>query len=449
MRRAGFAGFGVGSGFGAAFRRSSWLWGALAVTAAAASPWWVEGVVGADAPAGAVAPADKAKADPAKAVPSKGDAAKPADEAKSGSRTRSSTRKSAKAEPKPGAASAFIRITRDEKKAPKALETSIVRYVAGAGAADPRLSKVDQQGNTPLHFAAESGDYETVKELLAKGAVVDVANAQGVTPLHLAAKSGKKDLVKLLLDAPKPDAKGKPDDVVVDLIGVVHIGDKPYYDELNKIFTEYDAVLYELVAPPNTRIPKDAKDRPSNHPLGFLQTGGASALDLAFQLHEIDYQKKNLVHADMTPQQMADSMAKKGETIWTMMSKAMAQSAKQQANPKGNEFDLFMAFFADDQSLAMKRALAEQFENLEDQMAMFEGPDGSTIITERNKVCLQVLRKEMDAGKKKLAIFYGAGHMKDMAERLEKDFQLRRQGDRWLQAWDLNKSSKPAAKKAG
>src|SRR5687768_2999788 len=30
--------------------------------------------------------------------------------------------------------------------------------------------------------------------------------------------------------------------VTVDLIGAVHVGDKQYYDDLNKVFEEYDAM---------------------------------------------------------------------------------------------------------------------------------------------------------------------------------------------------------------
>ena len=46
------------------------------------------------------------------------------------------------------------------------------------------------------------------------------------------------------------NAAGEP--VIVDLIGVVHIGEKEYYQELNKHFEKYDALLYELVAPEGT-----------------------------------------------------------------------------------------------------------------------------------------------------------------------------------------------------
>ena len=41
----------------------------------------------------------------------------------------------------------------------------------------------------------------------------------------------------------------------VDLVGAVHIGDKSYYQDLNRRFRKYDAVLYELVAPEGTQVP--------------------------------------------------------------------------------------------------------------------------------------------------------------------------------------------------
>ena len=47
--------------------------------------------------------------------------------------------------------------------------------------------------------------------------------------------------------------------VKVDLVGAIHIGDKSYYDELNKLFDSYDVVLYELVAPEGTKIPKEGR----------------------------------------------------------------------------------------------------------------------------------------------------------------------------------------------
>ena len=56
------------------------------------------------------------------------------------------------------------------------------------------------------------------------------------------------------------------DGLYVDLIGAIHIGDKAYYQQLNKDFSAYDALLYELVAPQGTRVPKhrDADGAPQH-----------------------------------------------------------------------------------------------------------------------------------------------------------------------------------------
>ena len=68
---------------------------------------------------------------------------------------------------------------------------------------------------------------------------------------------------------------------------------------------------------------------------------------------------------------------------------------------------------------------------------MFDGPEGSTIITERNKKAFEVLSREIAKGRKKMAVFYGAGHLPDMQRRLEQDFGMQRKGTEWISAWSL------------
>lgn len=51
----------------------------------------------------------------------------------------------------------------------------------------------------PLHVAAQEGDLQKVKSLIAKGSDVNVGNQSGLTPLHLAAVRGHKDVVVLLI----------------------------------------------------------------------------------------------------------------------------------------------------------------------------------------------------------------------------------------------------------
>jgi hypothetical protein len=239
-----------------------------------------------------------------------------------------------------------------------------------------------------------------------------------------------------------------PSGPTVDLISAVHVAEKSYYDELNRLFTQYDAVLYELVAPEGTRIPKGGYEAGGN-PVSMLQGGMTQLLELEFQLKGIDYTRKNLVHADMSPEQFAESMRQRGESMLQvflrMLGYAMARSAEDPA--ASSDFRLLIALFDENRALAIKRILAEQFEDLEGSLNAIEGPEGSTLISERNKIALAVLRKEIEAGKRKLAIFYGAGHMPDFQKRLGDDFGLAPAGSRWLKAWDLK--SEPAAGEPG
>jgi hypothetical protein len=96
-----------------------------------------------------------------------------------------------------------------------------------------------------------------------------------------------------------------------------------------------------------------------------------------------------------------------------------------------------MALFDKTRAIQMKRFMADQMSSMDSVMLALEGPKGSTLITERNKAALKVLADEIKGGKKKLAIFYGAGHLSDMEKRLIADFGLKRADENWLEAWNL------------
>ena len=81
--------------------------------------------------------------------------------------------------------------------------------------------------------------------------------------------------------------------------------------------------------------------------------------------------------------------------------------------------------------------MAKQMVDMGAGMIMFEGKNGSTIIDHRNAKCMSVLKEQIDSGKRNLAIFYGAGHLADMEQRLLNEFGMKRGGTRWLTAWKL------------
>ncbi len=233
------------------------------------------------------------------------------------------------------------------------------------------------------------------------------------------------------------------DGLTVDLVAAVHIGSEQYYATLNRLFRDYDAVLYELVAPENNRVPK-AGQRPSGA-IGSAQQGLTGALGLSFQLQEIDYSQANFVHADLSPQQFDAAMQKRGESWWTMFSRLM-QEGMTQARRKAAAGDtsgevgigeLFGLLFSSDRELQLRRIMAEQFTDMEVLTAAFGGESGSTIITDRNAAALDVMRQQIAKGRERVAIFYGAAHMADFDQRLRKDFDLKPMETTWVEAWDL------------
>jgi hypothetical protein len=234
-------------------------------------------------------------------------------------------------------------------------------------------------------------------------------------------------------------AGGEKREVSVDLIGAVHVGDIAYYDELNKQFTQYDALLYELVAPPGTVVER-GRGTSSAHPVGLLQNGMKTMLELDHQLQQVDYTKPNFVHADMSPDQFQKAMRDRNEgwlqMYFRLLGTALAQQSEMSASGP-SDLDVLTALFAKDRPRRLKVLLAKQLAEMESLMVSFGGEQGSAIITDRNIMALKVLKEQLAAGKKRVGIFYGAGHLQDMDQRLRKEFELKPIAIHWVTAWDL------------
>ncbi len=117
-----------------------------------------------------------------------------------------------------------------------------------------------------------------------------------------------------------------PDGTTVELIGAVHIADKPYYKTLNDQFKKYDALLYEMVGgdPENPPSKEDLQSN-KNNLMRTLQSSFGRMMKLDFQLDHIDYTAKNFVHADMSYETFTKRQKAKGENLLSMMLKAQSQ----------------------------------------------------------------------------------------------------------------------------
>lgn len=234
------------------------------------------------------------------------------------------------------------------------------------------------------------------------------------------------------------------DQVTVSLASVVHVGDGAYYDTLQQLFEGYDAVLYEMI---RDREAEPGDDVGTDHPVSQLQIGMKTLLDLEFQLDRIDYSRTNFVHADLDPTTFASLQAERGESIFGLLFKAaLEEQRRQSADPdKGlNPFAVLFALTADDSARQLKFLLGQQMGQMEDMLAGIDQTadgKGSAILSGRNEHALKVLAEQIGRGRKKLAIFYGAGHMPDFEKRLlEQGFA--QVGETWQMAWDVRRAKK-------
>jgi hypothetical protein len=230
----------------------------------------------------------------------------------------------------------------------------------------------------------------------------------------------------------------RPDGVTVALIAVVHVGDRAYFEQLQRLFEGYDALLYEMIREGGAPSPAKAD---TDHPVSQVQLGVKSLLDLEFQLDVIDYAKTNFVHADLDPQTFSRLQEERGESILGLMLRtALEENDRQKGDPKSTlaSFQMFWALMRSDRSRQLKFLIGQQMEQLEASAAGLDKGGPTVLVSGRNEKAVQVLQDQIQLGRKKLGIFYGAGHMPDLDRRLF-DVGFKPVGEQWLTAWEVRR----------
>lgn len=292
---------------------------------------------------------------------------------------------------------------------------------------------------SPTAKAAEtSQDAETPKKEQAKGD--DEAKSSDEHREYLRIKKDKNGR-QVAMQTAIVRFVGQPgtayDGAVVDLVGVVHIGEYKYYKKLDKVLSQYETVLYELVAPDGTRIrPEDLKK--SRSLIASMQTGMKDMLKLEYQLEHINYMAENFRHADMSPTEFSQDLERRGDSVIKMVARMMGAGLATQSSG-GGDLGVLMAMFSDDRPTAMKKAMARQLIQMESMtMGMNDANGDNTLIKGRNAKAFKILKAELQAGRENIAVFYGAGHLSDMADRLENEFGMKAIETTWFNAWDLS-----------
>lgn len=230
-------------------------------------------------------------------------------------------------------------------------------------------------------------------------------------------------------------APGEGKAFTVDLVSAIHVGDAAYYQDLNERFRTYDALLYELVVPDDGGATQPERSGPGL--ISRAQIGMKNMLGLSFQLDEVDYGAANFVHADLTSAMLAARMEDRGESLYVYFWRIVFASLDEYArDPLGlQDWRLLSSALTADRNEALKTAVAYEMVDASRADDILGGEEGSAVIAARNEHAIGVLRQQIDAGVRRMGIFYGVAHMADFEERLTGELGLEKIGTEWVDAW--------------
>lgn len=262
---------------------------------------------------------------------------------------------------------------------------------------------------------------------------------QQIVRLHVADNGGESLQTPV---ARYRDAAGRK----VDLVGAIHLADARYYLVLNRAFARYDKVLYEMLdgedMPELVRLSRKVEQgtateeekrrfelaqsaRKSNMAgslLGSYYAYTAAMMKLSLQTEVIDYGRTNLVFADMSSEEFAAAMKQRGESWFSIALDAVRQSKSSGVSS---------SFVSLSDSRELRRFLCRQLANASAASTAEE----TAVVISRNEKCFEVLDEVLktDTAARRIAIFYGAMHLRDMHERmLARGFVL--EGVQWITA---------------
>lgn len=249
----------------------------------------------------------------------------------------------------------------------------------------------------------------------------------------------------------------------VFLEGVVHIADTSYYRGFQQRFERYDSVLCESVV---KQEKKESSRSGKLSGLNMLQQLSSGTLGLTYQYDEIDYDAGNLIHADLSTQERSDLMKARGDDQVTLMADLLAHIIKKmnvggnEAGTEENELDAQVDEESEPNSepkrsftidlkvltdpngiMKIRRMMASVLVDSKLLESIFPPSIHKLMIGDRNDRVMSFLEKERAEGKRRIAIFFGVGHMPDLEERLITQYGMELQSVNWRNAWDLRDGS--------
>lgn len=217
--------------------------------------------------------------------------------------------------------------------------------------------------------------------------------------------------------------------VTVDIYGVVHMADAPYYRAVQRDLNTYNVVLYEGIKQ------GDAPNQ-GTRTLNLVQSGMSRLLALQFQKDGISYVGSNMLHADVDASTLRRSLkGKKLSPFEGMIDPALLQRIEPLIKVVGQFAEQWLA--ANPQfSRDLKVQMAQQISSTDIEQQL-PADMKRAIIDDRNQIVMDVLARRLRTHRdRRICIFYGAGHNPDFSRRLLAGGWTKGP-KRWMTAWRI------------
>ena len=232
------------------------------------------------------------------------------------------------------------------------------------------------------------------------------------------------------------------------LIGVAHLGTAEYFQSIQQRLDRQTVVLYEGIGL------HDVKQAPGSMKKDAgIQTTLANALGLKFQLDAIDYRRASFINSDLHVPELQQEVKKRGvETAGSSGDETFNQlvDALQGTGPMGGALTQMIGLLGSSPQMRemTKTMLIEVLGQAGELMAMAKNlsPDMKdlfdVILTQRNAVVMTDLRAQLAKHKpdESIAIFYGAAHMDEIAQRLRDELHYTPVKTEWDTAFSADAS---------
>jgi hypothetical protein len=210
------------------------------------------------------------------------------------------------------------------------------------------------------------------------------------------------------------------------LVGVAHLGTAEYFQSIQQRLDRQTVVLYEGIGLHDVKqAPGSMKDDAG------IQTTLANALGLKFQLQAIDYRRPSFVNSDLHVPELQQEVKKRGAATPDAGSDDTFNQlvgALQGTGPLGGALSQMIGLLGSSPQMreTTKLLLIEVLGQAGELLALAQGvsPDMKdlfdVLLTQRNAVVIADLRTQLAKLQPtdSVAIFYGAAHMDEIAQRL-------------------------------